>query len=109
MCCGKGGDLLKWTNKSVRHLIFADIADVSVQQCRNRYNDLVKKNQRMRNYESTFSAEFIVADCTKVNLKNKYVQFVAEFQWHESNSILAKQEKMIFLHRCVSGSAARKI
>lgn len=64
MCCGKGGDLLKWRNTGITHLICADIAATSVDQCRARYDDM--RNRRDNRYSSGFSAEFIVADCTKV-------------------------------------------
>lgn len=40
-----------------------DIADVSVRQCQQRYEDM--KN-RCRDNEYIFSAEFITADCSKV-------------------------------------------
>lgn len=75
MCCGKGGDLLKWLKGNVRHLICADIADVSIEQCQNRYDDLSKKDQRRRGFEPVFSAEFIVADCTKVIIEKTHIYF----------------------------------
>jgi mRNA (guanine-N7-)-methyltransferase len=61
MCCGKGGDLLKWRKGNITHLICADIAETSVKQCQNRYNDMSKKQ-----YTPLFSAEFLVYDCTRV-------------------------------------------
>lgn len=61
MCCGKGGDLLKWKKGNITHLICTDIAQVSLEQCQQRYDDM--KN---RSNNSTFFAEFITADCTKV-------------------------------------------
>ncbi|XP_049868222.1 mRNA cap guanine-N7 methyltransferase [Pectinophora gossypiella] len=66
ICCGKGGDLSKWQKARVEKVIFADIAEVSVQQCQNRYDDLRKRCGRL------FSAEFIAADCTKEPLRDKY-------------------------------------
>lgn len=49
---------------NIRRLVCVDIAETSVTQCKERY-DL---NRRKRHGGPTFSAEFIVADCTKVRL-----------------------------------------
>ncbi|KAI8376602.1 guanine-N(7)-methyltransferase domain-containing protein [Choanephora cucurbitarum] len=54
MGCGKGGDLLKWAKARIRHLVAADIADVSLQQMQERYKTLRDK---------TFTAEFYPMDC----------------------------------------------
>ncbi len=40
MGCGKGGDLLKWLKADVDHVVCADIAATSVDQCRQRYRDM---------------------------------------------------------------------
>lgn len=66
ICCGKGGDLSKWQKARIDRVIFADIAEVSVQQCKKRYEDLQRRCGRL------FSAEFIAADCTKDTLRDKY-------------------------------------
>ncbi|XP_041988724.1 mRNA cap guanine-N7 methyltransferase isoform X2 [Aricia agestis] len=66
ICCGKGGDMGKWQKSRVEHVVFADIAEVSVRQCQERYNDLQKRAGHL------FSAEFIAADCTKDTLRDKY-------------------------------------
>lgn len=68
MGCGKGGDLFKWRQGKITHLVAADIAATSVEQCKERYNDIKQRAQRERNFSPIFSAEFIVANCTKVNL-----------------------------------------
>lgn len=60
---GKGGDLFKWEKAQIHHLICVDIAEISVQQCQGRYDDLAKRNRR-----APFTAEFIAADCTRVNI-----------------------------------------
>ncbi|KAK7865111.1 hypothetical protein R5R35_014642 [Gryllus longicercus] len=70
--CGKGGDLFKWKRGSITHLICADLAETSVEQCKNRYNDLRSRSERERGYAPLFSAEFIAADCTKVRLREHY-------------------------------------
>ncbi|KAJ6662181.1 hypothetical protein lerEdw1_012647 [Lerista edwardsae] len=61
--CGKGGDLLKWRKGRISRLVCTDIADISVQQCRQRYVDM---RNRGRQNERIFTAEFITADSTKV-------------------------------------------
>ncbi|PSN50636.1 hypothetical protein C0J52_15143 [Blattella germanica] len=72
MCCGKGGDLLKWRRGNISHLVCADIAEVSVEQCQVRYNELLNRCRHERGFAPVFSAEFIPADCTKVRLREKY-------------------------------------
>ena len=64
--CGKGGDLRKWGLAKPAHVVCVDIADVSIEQCRNRYKE--------RPSELTYKANFIVADCTRVDLDDKYVE-----------------------------------
>lgn len=67
--CGKGGDLLKWRNGGINRLVCADIAEVSVQQCQQRYSFMKSK---VRGDDFIFKAEFIVADCSKELLTTKY-------------------------------------
>ncbi|XP_056262970.1 mRNA cap guanine-N7 methyltransferase-like isoform X2 [Pseudoliparis swirei] len=66
--CGKGGDLLKWRRGGIDHLVCADIAAVSVEQCQSRYEDMKKKSHAN---EKIFSAQFITADCAKEVLSEK--------------------------------------
>ncbi|CAN9503555.1 unnamed protein product [Ophioblennius macclurei] len=66
--CGKGGDLLKWRRGGIDHLVCADIAEVSVDQCRSRYEDMKRKSHFK---EKIFTAEFITADCSKELLSEK--------------------------------------
>ncbi|XP_065327449.1 mRNA cap guanine-N7 methyltransferase [Pelmatolapia mariae] len=66
--CGKGGDLLKWRRGGIDHLVCADIAGVSVEQCQIRYDEMKKKSHRN---EKIFTAEFITADCSKELLSEK--------------------------------------
>ncbi|KAM5222381.1 mRNA cap guanine-N(7) methyltransferase [Ctenodactylus gundi] len=66
--CGKGGDLLKWRKGRISKLVCTDIADVSVKQCQQRYEDM--KNRRDNEY--LFIAEFITADCSKELLVDKF-------------------------------------
>lgn len=53
LCCGKGGDLHKWGQCGVGHLVMVDIAEVSIQQARERH--AASRGPR--------SVEFHVADC----------------------------------------------
>ncbi|XP_037382663.1 mRNA cap guanine-N7 methyltransferase-like [Talpa occidentalis] len=67
--CGKGGDLLKWRKGRINKLVCVDIADVSVRQCQQRYEDM---KTRSRGNEYIFNAEFITADCSKELLIDRY-------------------------------------
>uniref|UniRef100_A0A8C9AED2 mRNA cap guanine-N(7) methyltransferase n=1 Tax=Prolemur simus TaxID=1328070 RepID=A0A8C9AED2_PROSS len=66
--CGKGGDLLKWKKGRISKLVCTDIADISIKQCQQRYEDM--KNRRDNEY--IFSAEFITADCSKELLMDRF-------------------------------------
>ncbi|KAF7649615.1 hypothetical protein LDENG_00138610 [Lucifuga dentata] len=66
--CGKGGDLLKWRRGGIDHLVCADIAEVSVDQCQSRYEEMKKKSHAN---EKIFSAQFITADCAEEVLSEK--------------------------------------
>lgn len=72
MCCGKGGDLLKWKKGNISHLICSDIAAVSLEQCKTRYNDMVNRSRRDRVPQKMFTIEYIAGDCTRVRLREKY-------------------------------------
>ncbi|EDW77472.1 uncharacterized protein Dwil_GK18308 [Drosophila willistoni] len=71
MCCGKGGDLLKWDKASIAHLICTDIAEVSVEQCQRRYQDILKRAENSK-YAHKFTAEFFACDSTLVRLRERY-------------------------------------
>uniref|UniRef100_A0A3P8WSH9 mRNA (guanine-N(7))-methyltransferase n=1 Tax=Cynoglossus semilaevis TaxID=244447 RepID=A0A3P8WSH9_CYNSE len=66
--CGKGGDLLKWRKGGIDHLVCADIAAVSVEQCQSRYEEMRRKSQFN---DKIFRAQFIAADCAKELLSEK--------------------------------------
>lgn len=70
MCCGKGGDLLKWDKANVAHLICTDIADVSIEQCKERYKTMVDRNRKK--FPPMFTAEFITCDNTNGRLREHY-------------------------------------
>ncbi len=72
LCCGKGGDLRKWEkSRMMKHVVFVDIAEVSLTNCKQRYEDMRTKYEETRQRRGgrglpLFTAEFFVADCTKV-------------------------------------------
>ncbi|XP_026205599.1 mRNA cap guanine-N7 methyltransferase [Anabas testudineus] len=66
--CGKGGDLLKWRRGGISHLVCADMAAVSVEQCQIRYEEMKRKSFVN---EKIFTAQFIAADCAKDELSEK--------------------------------------
>lgn len=73
MCCGKGGDLLKWQKANISHLICTDIAEVSVQQCEDRYKTMAERsNKNARFSGNLFTAEFFACDSTMQRLREKY-------------------------------------
>ncbi|ANB13940.1 Abd1p [Sugiyamaella lignohabitans] len=51
--CGKGGDLQKWSKQRISGLIGVDIADISIEQAKERYEHLRQKS---------FWADFCVGD-----------------------------------------------
>uniref|UniRef100_A0A182K726 mRNA cap guanine-N(7) methyltransferase n=1 Tax=Anopheles christyi TaxID=43041 RepID=A0A182K726_9DIPT len=69
MCCGKGGDLIKWANANVTHLICTDIAQVSLEQCESRFNTM---DQWSRDNQRPPKVEFFAADATLQQLRTKY-------------------------------------
>lgn len=71
MCCGKGGDLLKWEKSGITHLICTDIAEVSIQQCEERYTSMAERSKRNK-FGKLFTAEFFACDSTLDRLREKY-------------------------------------
>ncbi|KAJ3655132.1 hypothetical protein Zmor_014271 [Zophobas morio] len=102
MCCGKGGDLLKWRKGNITHLICSDIASVSLDQCKSRYNDMKGRNSRDRNSGNIYTIEYIAGDCSRVRLREKYsdpsmkLDLVScQFAFHYSFESLSQAECMI--------------
>ncbi|XP_031838554.1 RNA guanine-7 methyltransferase [Nomia melanderi] len=102
ICCGKGGDLIKWMKVNVTHVVCADLAQTSIEQCQQRYNDMFNRNSNKRGFDPIFTAEFIAADCTKVRLREKYkdpsIQFdlvSCQFALHYSFETLQQAECMM--------------
>lgn len=92
--CGKGGDLRKYLIGRIGHLICTDIAETSLQQLRQRYDDIRDRNR--------FSMECFAADSTRDRLRLKYqnprqlVDLVSvQFVLHYSFESLAQAEIML--------------
>ncbi|VDL80765.1 unnamed protein product [Nippostrongylus brasiliensis] len=60
LACGKGGDLRKWKIANVDSVVMADIADVSLTQAQERYEEMVQRERF-----GMFPAEFIHMDACK--------------------------------------------
>lgn len=58
---GKGGDIKKWSKSNVNRVTFADLAEKSIEECKNRYE----------NPRAHFQAEFIHLDATTELIKDK--------------------------------------
>jgi mRNA (guanine-N7-)-methyltransferase len=69
ICCGKGGDLLKWQKGNITYLICTDIADLSIEQCKARYDKITQHDPPER---KSFKAEFFTADATRDRLRNRF-------------------------------------
>ncbi|KAI6222831.1 MRNA cap guanine-N7 methyltransferase [Aphelenchoides besseyi] len=70
LCCGKGGDLLKWKIGGIRDIVMTDVADVSLEHARERYKDVRQRMQREK--RQPFSASFITADLGAQRLVDHY-------------------------------------
>ncbi len=66
LCCGKGGDLLKFHNARIKSYVGADIASESVKAASERYNNSQHQIQPEKRFN--FDATFLVANCIKTNL-----------------------------------------
>lgn len=98
MCCGKGGDLLKWEKANIKHLICTDIAEVSVEQCKTRYDAMQTRSK----FGSKFTAEFFACDSTLVRLRERYkdpslkLNLVScQFAFHYSFESLSQADCMV--------------
>ena len=56
--------------------VFLDIAQVSVEQCEERYKELKKTHETRRYRDPLFTPEFITADCSKVMKMNWIFSFI---------------------------------
>eukprot|EP00127_Corallochytrium_limacisporum_P004525 Clim_evm25s166 gene=Clim_evmTU25s166 len=84
LCCGKGGDLAKWSVGKVSYLVGADISAESIRVC----------EKRSRESKKPFDFHYVVADLSNENLSAKvddacgkeiYYDFVScQFAYHYS-------------------------
>lgn len=84
---------------NIHHLVCADIAETSMEQCKERYN-----RTKSRSRGGMFSAEFIVADCTKVRSQLPgfiyiFISFIAFYlftiMFHLSQEATQRQKEKI--------------
>jgi mRNA (guanine-N7-)-methyltransferase len=61
LCCGKGGDLNKWSKAQISEYVACDTAPVSVHQAAERYNSMDSV---------TFRPQLLVGDCFDVRLSD---------------------------------------
>lgn len=102
MCCGKGGDLLKWKKAGITHLICTDIAAVSLEQCKSRYEDMKLRSYRERHPSNIYTIEYIAGDSSRVSIRQKYKDVTmkldlvsCQFAFHYSFETLQQAECMI--------------
>jgi mRNA (guanine-N7-)-methyltransferase len=77
--CGKGGDLPKYFRMGgIELIVGVDIADVSIEQCKERYNNYPRA-RRPR-------GEFFVADLTKVDIGKKLIEHNCTEKFHIASS-----------------------
>lgn len=62
--CGKGGDILKWKKNNVARMLFSDIADVSLEECRRRFDE----SKRGSSFTGSL---FVHLDATKDEIKSR--------------------------------------
>jgi len=77
LCCGKGGDFGKWSKRRIASLTGADVAEVSISQAKERYNNLKYK----------YPANIYAADCFTTILdppEHLYTTVSAQFALHYS-------------------------
>ncbi|EDO40546.1 predicted protein, partial [Nematostella vectensis] len=102
LCCGKGGDLLKWQRGRIRQLVCADIAEVSVNQCKERYNEMKQTAEERRYRDGIFYTQFITADCSKERIADQFtdpeLQFdltSCQFSYHYSFESYEQADMML--------------
>lgn len=80
--CGKGGDLPKYLrNEKVGLVIGVDIADISIKQCKERYESM-KSSYGTR----CFKGEFVVADLTRIEIEKKLHELKCFDKFHVASS-----------------------
>uniref|UniRef100_A0AC35U015 mRNA cap guanine-N7 methyltransferase n=1 Tax=Rhabditophanes sp. KR3021 TaxID=114890 RepID=A0AC35U015_9BILA len=100
LCCGKGGDLKKWKMAGAKSVVMTDIAEVSLTQCVQRYQETEGKNRNPR--YPTFEISVIHADSSLVRLndfipeeKKPFDLASCQFALHYAFETEAKARQMI--------------
>lgn len=70
---------MKWKKGGIDRLVCTDIAEVSLEQCQGRYNEMKERGNQERRPSKLFAAEFIHADCSKVRLRDCYQEPAIRF------------------------------
>lgn len=79
--CGKGGDLPKFLrNRNVGLVVGVDIADVSIEQCKERFRSMSKQ------FGQHLKGEFFVADLTRVDIQKKLLELNCREKFHIASS-----------------------
>ncbi|KII69671.1 mRNA cap guanine-N7 methyltransferase [Thelohanellus kitauei] len=94
LCCGRGGDLIKWKKSQVDHLIAADISPDSINEFRTRFEEM--------NMHRYMTLSLYVSDCGVENLwlreelKSKVVDATScQFALHYSFESFEKASMML--------------
>uniref|UniRef100_A0A183BND1 mRNA cap guanine-N(7) methyltransferase n=1 Tax=Globodera pallida TaxID=36090 RepID=A0A183BND1_GLOPA len=66
LCCGKGGDLRKWRIGGIREIVMTDIAEVSLNDARERFHRMRDR----RTGRPPFRAHFVPADLCEISLND---------------------------------------
>ncbi|KAI1693362.1 mRNA capping enzyme domain-containing protein [Ditylenchus destructor] len=77
LCCGKGGDLLKWKIGNISSIVMTDVAEIALNHCRDRYTEM--RDRFARDRQQPFEAHFIAADATQDSLREKYPDTTMHF------------------------------
>lgn len=79
--CGKGGDLPKYLrNNKIGLVVGVDIADVSIEQCKERYRSMKQSNGKC------FRGEFFVSDLTRTDIEGKIHELKCLDKFHVASS-----------------------
>lgn len=80
--CGKGGDLPKYLrNERVGLVVGVDIAEVSIEQCKERYNSMKKTNS-----SRCFDGHFFVADLTRDDIRKNLLELKCHEKFHVAST-----------------------
>lgn len=78
--CGKGGDLPKYSkNPRVGYVVGVDIANVSIEQCKERYRS-------MESSKNCFKGEFFVADLSRLDIERKISELNGPKTFHVAST-----------------------